>query len=377
VDELRAYQHVLFYLEDALMTLLLWRGHFPLKIGSKEFLLPLHSINAFVVAVVLVENPRYYPSFCFVCIAWVLIAVMGWRRNSPDSWGRCYSFVDMLSRLIIGESKTSPHDIKPFEGFEEAKVQLETFIKRVADAEVKAQRDYIETQKAEEERLKDMEEIGDADADISTKVGGGISIDPVKAALHPVQLMLGMVCRGLRFLKNVIIWEEAYFSFWIASGSVVLAVACLFVPWFFIIKWTSRIIVWLVFGPWMKLLDVFYFSNLKAETDEERDGREFEERIQRRLATTEAASKARVIREDAAKMRDMKKYMFGKFSLKVPVIKQDRYFDRPLPESSATPHKEKSMTLAELAMQEAGYNRTRLPGQTLVGDMIPKVSLVS
>eukprot|EP00339_Tiarina_fusa_P025749 CAMPEP_0117019744 /NCGR_PEP_ID=MMETSP0472-20121206/15103_1 /TAXON_ID=693140 ORGANISM="Tiarina fusus, Strain LIS" /NCGR_SAMPLE_ID=MMETSP0472 /ASSEMBLY_ACC=CAM_ASM_000603 /LENGTH=1103 /DNA_ID=CAMNT_0004724777 /DNA_START=181 /DNA_END=3489 /DNA_ORIENTATION=+ len=373
VDELRAYQHSLFFIEDALMTLLLWRGHFPLKIGSNVIRLPVHSFNAFVVAILLVENPRYYPSFCFLCIAWLLLAVMGWRRNSPDVWGRCYSFGEILSQLITGESKAGPHDIKPFEGYEESTAATKQFMKRVADAEAKAARDYAEAQKVEEERLKDLAEIGDADADISTKVGGGISIDPIKTALHPVQLMLGMVCGALRFVKNVVIWEEAYFSFWIASGCIVLAVACLFVPWVFIMKWTARIIVWSVFGPWMKLLDVFYFSKLKPESDKEREARELEERLLRRLATTEAASRARAIREDATKMRVMKKYMFGKFSVKVPVIKQDRYYDRPLPDSTAAPHQEKAMTLAELAMQEAGYNRTRLPGQTLVGDMIPMV----
>ena len=70
----------------------------------------------------------------------------------------------------------------------------------------------------------------------------------------------------------------------------------------------------------------------------------------------------------------MKKYMFGKFGIKVPVLKEDRWSDRPLPESSATPYSAKSLSLAELAMQEAGYNRTRMPGQNLVGNMVPTVS---
>jgi hypothetical protein len=66
--------------------------------------------------------------------------------------------------------------------------------------------------------------------------------------------------------------------------------------------------------------------------------------------------------------------MFGKFAMRIPILKQDRYVDTPLAESSATPYKEKEFTLAELAMKEAGYNRTRVPGQTLVGDMIPLIS---
>jgi hypothetical protein len=89
VDELTEYQQSVFYLEDAVMTLLLWRGHFRVKLGATEIMLPVHSFNAFVVAVLLVENPEYFPSFCFAVIAWILIAVMGWKRNSADVWGRC------------------------------------------------------------------------------------------------------------------------------------------------------------------------------------------------------------------------------------------------------------------------------------------------
>jgi hypothetical protein len=373
VDELREYQNVLMYIEDALYTLLLWRGHFPLKIAGKEIMLPIHSLNAFILAIVLVENPQYYPSFCFASIAWLMLAVMGWRRNNPVEWARCHSLAEILEKVVIGKSSTPPHNIKPFEGFDAAKAALEKWMKRIEDSEANAQRAYIQAQKEEEERLKELEEIGEADADISTKVGGGISLDPIKAALHPVQLLLGVVCGILRFIKHVMSWEEAYFSFWVTIGSTFLAFACLFVPWFFLMRWTSRIIVWVVFGPWMKLVDVFYVSKLKPETEEERILREEKERQDRRLLTSQAAHEARQVRENAAKMRDMKQFMFGKFAMKVPILKQDRYCDVPLPESSAAPYEQKALTLAALAMQEAGYNRVRLPGQTLVGDMIPRV----
>lgn len=349
------------------MTLLLWRGHFPLKVGGMEFKLPIHSMNAFILATVLVENPQYYPSFCFASVAWLMMAVMGWRRNNPDLWSRCYSFTEIMEKLIIGKCSTLPPTIQPFQGYETAKAALEKWMKRIEDSEAKAQRAY----KEEEELMKELEAIGEADADISTKVGGGISIDPIKAALHPVQLILGVVCRALRFVKHILYWEEAYFAFWITIGSAILAIACLFVPWFFIIRWTARIIVWTLFGPWMKLVDVYYVSTLKPESEEERIEREQRERQERRLAAFQVLSDARLVRENAAKMRDMKRLMFGKFAVKVPILKQDRYSDTPLPQSSATPYERKTMTLAELAMQEAGYNRIRMPGQTLVGDMIP------
>jgi C2 domain len=374
VEELGELQYALFYMEDALMTLLLWRGHFELEVFGREFKLPVHSFNAFVACTFLVEHPQLVPSFCFAILAWLLIAVMGWRRNSENVWFRCYSYAEIMKKVVLGDSLVPPHDIRPFENIDKVNEEAEQWVKRIEEAQKKAERATAAAKLVEEERLKEMEEIGDASTDIGTKVGGGISIDPVRAALFPIQLMLGMVCRAIRFAKNVIIWQEAYFSFWIATGSAFLAIACVFVPWFWLLKWTSRLVIWTVFGPWMKLLDVYYFSLINPETDEQRELREKAEKLKRKLATTEAADKARQVRESATKLKVMKKYMFGKFAMRIPILKQDRYIDLPLPESSATPFKEKEFSLAELAMEEAGYHRTRIPGQTLVGDMIPMIA---
>jgi hypothetical protein len=371
---LTEYNYVLFYLQDAIVTLLLWRGHFPIRIGSRDVNLPIHSFNAFVVATVLVERPQLFPAFCFASIAWVLLAVMGWRRNSPNAWGRCKSYGELIQALVLGKMGISPPSIKPFERFDETKLEMEQWVKRIEDSQEQSRLAYIEAEKAEQERQKELEEIGDMENDISTKVGGGFSIDPTKAVLHPIQLLVGWIVPKIRFVKNVVIWEECYFSFWVATASAFLAIVSVFIPWFWIIKWSSRLVAWTIFGPWMKLLDVFYFSTLKPETETEKKLREQQEKLKRRLATTELASQARQKREDAAKLKVMKKYMFGKFGIKVPVLKEDRWSDRPLPESSATPYSAKSLSLAQLAMQEAGYNRTRIPGQNLIGNMIPTVS---
>jgi hypothetical protein len=367
IEELQSLQYSLFFVEDALMTLIFWRGHFELELFGKILKLPIHSFNMFIVSILAVEYPQLIPSFAFASTAWILIAIMGWRRNSANVWTRCYSYAEMTRKLVLGDSMVPPHSIKPFENIDAANAEMALWLKRVDEAQKKAERDLIEAQKDEEERLKELEEVGEADADISTKVGGGISIDPVRAALYPIQLMLGIVCRGIRFVKNVVTWEEAYFSFWISTGSIALAVVCLFVPWFWIVKWTSRLIVWTLFGPWMKLVDVFYLSKIKPETEEERILRQQAQKLQRKLASTEAVRYARQVREDKAKMKVMKRYMFGHFAMRIPILKQDRYPDVPLSESSATPYKGNELSLAELAMQEAGYNRTRVPGQTLVG----------
>lgn len=374
IEELQKLQYVLFYVEDALMTLFLWRGHFECSVFGHKMLLPIHSFNAFVVAVFLVEHPQMFPSFCFASLGWMLMAVMGFRRNSANVWFACFSYGEILKKLVLGNSLVPPHNIEPYENIDNVNEEMDRWVRRIEDAEKKAERDSLASKLEEKERLKELEEIGDADADIGTKVGGGISIDPVRAALFPIQLMLGIVCRCVRSVKNIVIWEEVYLSFWITTGSFVLAVACMFVPWFWLIKWTSRLIVWTLFGPWMKLLDIYYFSLINPETDEERQRRENADKLKRKLATSERASKARQVRENTAKLKVMKKYMFGKFAMRIPILKQDRDLDIPLPESTATPFKEKEHSLGGVSMEEAGYHRTRVPGQTLVGDMIPAVA---
>eukprot|EP00537_Pseudo-nitzschia_pungens_P003533 CAMPEP_0172372246 /NCGR_PEP_ID=MMETSP1060-20121228/46652_1 /TAXON_ID=37318 /ORGANISM="Pseudo-nitzschia pungens, Strain cf. cingulata" /LENGTH=1198 /DNA_ID=CAMNT_0013098153 /DNA_START=437 /DNA_END=4033 /DNA_ORIENTATION=+ len=376
IDELFELQHVLFYLEDAVMTVLLWRGHFDitLPLVGKSIVLPVHSMMAFLTAVVLVENPILFPSFWFGSLAWLLIAIGGWRRSSENVWFRCHSYAQILKMLFLGDDYALPHRIQPFENFEKAQVEAENWVNRIEESAARATRAAEEANASEAERQKELAEIGEADTDLGTKVGeGGLGIDPVRAALYPIQLMLGIFVCSVRFTKHVFTWQEAYFSFWITTCSLVLSVLCLFVPWFWCIKWGSRIFAWTIFGPWMKLLDIYYFSLIKPETEEERQRREEMEKLKQKMVTAEAVFETRILREDAAKTKAMKQYMFGRYALRIPILKQDRYIDMPLAESFATPYKEKDFTLAQLAMQEAGKNRTRIPGQTLVGDMIPSV----
>lgn len=123
-----------------------------------------------------------------------------------------------------------------------------------------------------------------------------------------------------------------------------------------------------IFGPWMKLLDIYSYKFKEMIGDED-----VWEKIQK-ARSLEAKSEMRVRKENAKKMKTMKKHMFGKYSVSIPTLKLERYADIPLPESFATPYQTKELSLAELAMVEAGYKRTRVPGQNLVGEMIPRVS---
>ncbi len=221
---------------------------------------------------------------------------------------------------------------------------------------------------------QDLEEIGDADQDLSAQTVGGFALDPTRAYLFPIQQYLRVACTWLRVFKNIMVWEECYISFWIAMISFVISVVVFFIPWGWLIKWLLRVIVWIVFGPWMKLADIYYFSRLNEESDEQKKMRMNQLQLERQKRLDQQKLEAKIAREKSAKLRDFKQYMFGEHICRVNILKKDRYYDIPLPTSSSTRYSPEAKSLGEVAMQEAGYRRTRVEGQHLVGEMIPKVS---
>jgi hypothetical protein len=179
----------------------------------------------------------------------------------------------------------------------------------------------------------------------------------------------------MRVFKNILIWEECYLSFWIALTSLSLAVVVFFLPWGLILKWTLRIVVWVTLGPWMKLIDVFLIDHVEEETDALKTERMNKLQRERQKWLDQQKLEALIVRENVAKLRDFKQYMFGQHIIQVNTLKKDRYYDIPLPSSTSTPYDPGSKSVGELAMQEAGYHRVRITGQQLVGDMIPQVTV--
>lgn len=346
--------------------------HLPLV--DKSIMFPIHSLSAFLIMVFIIENPQLMPSLFFASIAWLMLAAQAYRRSLPDVWSRCKTFTEFVEALVLGESQTPPESIKEHENYDEARDFLERWQKRITDAEVAAAKAYEDQVRAQEEYEREMEEVGDtADLDIAAQGGSGVSVDPFKGLLYPVQQNLALICRYVRHTRHVISWQECYIAFWITTGCILLSFICFFVPWFFIIKWATRLTVWALFGPWMKLVDIYYESKIKPLTEEELQEKKSLEREQRSLRTKTAVSEARKKREEQVKLKEMKRFLFGKFITRVPVLKEDRYRDLPTPESHAEPYRPKPIPISELAMHDAGYHRIRMPGQHLVGDMIPKV----
>ena len=181
---------------------------------------------------------------------------------------------------------------------------MDSWDKRLEEAEIKVREREEKYAKEQEQYFKDLEEIGDIDEALDSENHGVLSslmssVDG-RAWLFPIQQYLRVVCLGLRVLTNILSWqgvfrpirarrksrsrhnpfpnpspchlflfsalyhrshEECYLSFWVAACSFILSVVSMFVPWGFLAFWTLRTIAWVGLGPWMKLVDIYYFSS--------------------------------------------------------------------------------------------------------------------
>merc|ERR1712032_1199970 len=119
----------------------------------------------------------------------------------------------------------------------------------------------------------------------------------------------------------------------------------------------------------MKLIDLY---GAKTSSEDEREAK----RKKRRKVTESNLHKVRIEHENAIKLKDMKIYLFGKYIVKVPIWKEDRYRDTPLATSTAEPMDKGIFTMAKLAMIESRQHKVRACGQNLLGVMIPKIGTI-
>ena len=365
VNELTSYSFIQYYVRDAIESLLLWRGQVPFLFGFK---IPLHSMIAFFAAITVAERPSLWFSYVWFGHAWLLLAIQNYRNNTPHPWTKTKTFGQILCMLILNRAMGGSETISAYDHEEEATKYETQFKERIEKAETAAEKRREEELKILEEHEKEMAELDeDADTDIATK-SSGISIDPLKKFLYPVQQHLATVCAGVRFVRNVYIWHEPYFAFFLTATSILVGIVFLLVPWAFVLHWTGRIVAWVVFGPHMKLVDIFYYKKMKAATDEE-ERESLLSQYRAKLSQARANDELAFTRtEDAAKLKVVKKILYGKWIAKVPVINPERYLALPLHKSYAEPYEPAEDSTRSLPL--------RIAGQGLAGDMIPRVSNV-
>jgi hypothetical protein len=382
-DELYSYLTIYYAMEDAIIRLFLWRGGKEVFIPTPDIAaksikwigvrFPITSVIAFLSFINLIEKPDLIPSFFFASIGWLLVLTAGWRLEHPSPWMWCKNFQYFLFAVVFGRVP-GPQTIDPNQWADDKAKGIHSYDyweARVRQAEEKAKQRAEEYRKEQEEYLRELEEIGDVTEEL-VEYSTGFGIDPIRTYLFPIQQYLGVLTNGARVVKNILTWEESYISFLISMICFILSFAVFFVPWAWCIKWSLRIIIWVAFGPWMKLVDIFYFS--KPENSDSEKERKNKLKLEREKKIKQHKQETQLKREKASKLRDFKQYMFGERICRVNILKKDRYYDLPLDSSRATPYSTMRKSLGTLAIEEAGYGVTRIEGQQLEGELIPKVS---
>lgn len=127
-----------------------------------------------------------------------------------------------------------------------------------------------------------------------------------------------------------------------------------FFPYKIVTFWLLRISVFLCFGPWVKLLDMYWIRRYyRTKEDLLRDGiprteEEMKEDIARRPNILDPILKSswvvqmsksgRVVVENNVKLRDFRQQRYGKYSEAIPAVDTSRYPSIPLPASFAQPY---------------------------------------
>jgi hypothetical protein len=254
-NELQGYSDLLYYVEQALLTVILWRGHWPVNLCGCKFKLAIHSVVAFVLGVFLVEDYDLFPSFLLFSIAWFFLATNELRQCNPSPWHQSATFGEMWYALIFGwykgkEVVAGHPELQPLiQEFEKA---VEKRREKQKDKEAKSQRhdSQMDAYFAQEEK-ETAEDEENVDR-IETKTGG-VSLNPLKSVLLPIQEALRQVCIIFRVVRSVVTWDESVYAFVITNACLIGGLVLLFVPWGWIIRWVLRIFVWTFLGPWMKV----------------------------------------------------------------------------------------------------------------------------
>ena len=302
--------------------------------------IPIYSYLMCFTAFTVIDNIYLVPTYFFFWMGILLIGTMHFRLTNPDPWSRCKTFSEVFQNAILGKCN-APMTIKARKSDDEIDAFTEYWETKIRESDEASEERNKALLKVREEEERENEEIGDT-IDIATK--HGVDFNPLKRILYPLQMWLCWFCEYLRFIRNVLNWEEAYISSIFTVSCFLVAAFLYFVPWAFLIYWTSHIFVWTLFGPWMGLVDRFYIQKLKPLTTEEKILLE-RKAAERRLALIQnSAFQAQLHREYLVKLSGMKKYLFGKFMIKTPVYKLAQFQDIPLKSSTATPIEESPLT---------------------------------
>jgi len=403
VDELLGYVEITDQIVDALLVVLLWKGNYSITLNldtsafrtsrRREIVLdlPIHSIVAFAWATILAWNLEHCISFLCFFVGWVFLAVLESQRRHPSPWRRPRSYAEHLNILLFHKSKFAAlgrpplrRTIHPNERLGEMEIfEFQKAEQRAARQKrlgiSSSEREQYQKSPEEEERTTQQEVSSDGNnsqtscrsndsssSRVMEELGSSNTIpDPSKVILFSIQNFFCKSCRLLRVCSSVILWRDSYLAFWITSLCFATSFVAFWIPWLWLIQWSFRLFVWPFFWPWMKLVDIFYFQERKNLcTNGENilplsDTEILVDLLDRMMERTEANA---ILRENTLKYKDMKRYMFGKYSTRIPIFQEERFPFEPAVSSSSVPYNTNPRPV---------QITSRIHGQLLKGDMVP------
>jgi hypothetical protein len=275
-----------------------------------------------------------FPSFLAFCVGWVrcarkllsacdflvgpthafrasilmqmLLATNEYMRTHPSRWKKVPSFFEFLERLAYNaanpENIPKDFEIEKLQAHDSAAKDEEERLKK-QNGMIKANEDALQLELGQEiEKTEKAEKVGKKD-------GGILSgLDPLRPILYPIQQQLHQVVVALRIAKCIVLWNEAYYSFWLATACFLISAVSLWIPWSFVLRWMFRLVVMFGLGPWMAIVDEKYFKKPVLSKEEREE--DLRQRLQKR--TEEVLNSAKNYfqrKETAVKLKGMKDYM--------------------------------------------------------------------
>lgn len=250
---------------------------------ERDIYTPFYSVVVLISWVLVIEKPRLLPSFSWFSLAMLLLTTKQFRATYPNPWWRNATLTEMCMMLFLGKkAPISPEKIDVNESADLARQADQYWEHLIAEEEKKGAIIRAEIYAEQQELERQLLETNGVADNIETKVGS-ISIDPLvilKPYFYPAQLALIQLCSFVRFVKNVLQWEESHYSFLLTLLSFALGVTFIFLPWVFIIRWVARLLVWILAGPWMRFLDP---TRKKKMTEEDEDAVDAINRLKRKM----------------------------------------------------------------------------------------------
>ena len=315
VDEIFEYKSAISYaIGDTIRSLIFWRGQVQIcTIGGTPLLFPMYSLCFFCATTTLVERPYLIVPFTLLGWGMMMLALLTIRRQHPSPWNSCPSFWHYLCLLKDG---VAPNDargntIKEYEGWEAAQAYERRQNQRLEqDRKIALKKAALQQQ---------ISTIGDEDMSTKVSTQGAIPLELLNR-LARYQGIIGRLCSKFRFIKMILTWEESVVSFWITATLLFAGAVTLLLPWAFILTWSGRIITWGLFGPQMKIVDFMLQAQQARNNSQTGASTDAEDKPLKSLVSKfqEQFKLARMRREEAVKLKDIKSLAFGKYSIQVP-----------------------------------------------------------